>query len=172
METYLTLQWAPAYGKELMKARRLTEEEKKKYHPDYRDRLFIGLGERVELPHIEVRDLPERHSDGCFLGCSNQAWVITQDEWDRYISLENERSAEEKAKERTERLNYLRNELADMKNQPKLYTREEAKAKKKWYNDTYNEGGGGYVPHFYTIDEYNYVLEEIEKIENEDSQDT
>lgn len=38
--------------------------------------------------------------------------------------------------------------------QEKLYTREEAAEKYRDYNRLYNEGGEGYVPHFYTIEEY------------------
>ncbi len=58
--------------------------------------------------------------------------------------------------------------ILDNMNGKKLYeTREEAKHASKVYNDINNEGGEGYLPHFYTIDEKKYyenVIAENEKI--------
>ena len=39
--------------------------------------------------------------------------------------------------------------------------------KAKKYNDLYNEGGEGYVPHFYTKDEYEYYKERLNKLEKD-----
>lgn len=46
-------------------------------------------------------------------------------------------------------------------------TREEVNAARKRYNDLYNEGGEGYVPVFYTVDDYENakkVLEELRSL--------
>ena len=49
--------------------------------------------------------------------------------------------------------------------QGKLYTKEEAKLERKKYNDVFNEGGEGYVPHFYTVDEYEFAKKRTEDIQ-------
>ena len=48
----------------------------------------------------------------------------------------------------------------------KLYTKEESIAKAKEWNDIHNEGGEGFIPHFYTIDEYEYAKKKLEEFYN------
>lgn len=71
-------------------ARRLTDEEKKKYSSWFAESAFASVGCETTLKHISFTDLPKRKADGTFSGGSDRVWVITPEEYDRYIQ-ENER---------------------------------------------------------------------------------
>lgn len=91
----LTLQHAHAYGISIVPARRLTDDEKMQYSEHCRDRIFAGLADHpdyLDLPQITWRDLPKRRGDGEFDGCGNVAWIITREEADRLIAINNERA--------------------------------------------------------------------------------
>ena len=95
------------------------------------------------------------------------AWTISQEEWAHFLELEHTREAKKKKAEREKRLSYLKKELARMEEQGKLYTKEEALQKARWYNNAYNEGGYGFVPHYYTQDEYDRTVAEIKQLEEQ-----
>ena len=90
----LTLCYAPSYGIEICAARRLTPEEKKHYAAWFAETGFIGVGSHVDLPCISHEDLPNRPDDGSFLGCYNQAWIITEAEAASYEKLNRQRQNE------------------------------------------------------------------------------
>lgn len=90
----LTLCYAPSYGIEICAARRLTTEEKKHYAAWFAETGFIGVGSHVDLPCISHEDLPNRPDDGSFLGCYNQAWIITEAEAASYERLNHQRQNE------------------------------------------------------------------------------
>ena len=90
----LTLCYAPSYGIEICEARRLTTEEKRHYAAWFAETGFIGVGSHVDLPCISHGDLPNRPDDGSFLGCYNQAWIITEAEAASYESLNHQRQNE------------------------------------------------------------------------------
>lgn len=46
----------------------------------------------------------------------------------------------------------------------KLYHKEDIKKIRKQYNDIHNEGGEGYIPHFYTFEEYEYAKKQLTKL--------
>lgn len=46
----------------------------------------------------------------------------------------------------------------------KLYHAQEVRKMKKQYNDIHNEGGEGYIPHFYTFEEYEYAKKQLAKL--------
>lgn len=101
--------------------------------------------------------LKDRSLDGSFRGCSNSAYIISEEEWKALIEL-NEQKRAEKEKKKTERLiAEYRQTVEQCERQKKLYTREEAAEKYRDYNRLFNEGGEGYVPHFYTIEEYEFA---------------
>ena len=95
-----------------------------------------------------------RKADGSFLGCSNLAYIISAEEQKKLIELNNQKKSEKQQKEIQEKINFYETAVQNCEKQKKLYTEEEAKAKRKAYNNLHNEGGEGYIPHFYTIDEY------------------
>ena len=43
----------------------------------------------------------------------------------------------------------------------KLPSADEAKEQARRYNNVYNEGGEGYVPHYYTQEEYDRMFSEL-----------
>lgn len=90
----LTLCYAPSYGIEICAARRLTPEEKMHYAAWFAETGFIGVGSHVDLPCISHEDLPNRPDDGSFLGCYNQAWIITEAEAASYERLNRQRQNE------------------------------------------------------------------------------
>ena len=153
----------------LRQVRRLTPEEKLKYTEECRDFLFYPAdGEEYEFENkIEPCDFPDRKSDGEWHYGSNKLWIISQDEWDNYIAVDRERTKIKSEKKRVERLAYLERAKSAAEKQTKLYTLDEAKRVWKKYNDTYNEGGYGYVPHYYTDVEYEQICAEIEKLKSE-----
>lgn len=153
MQTYIVIEYAPAYGISICTARRFTEEEKQHYADWYKETGFVGLGDEVKLSTLGWSDMPKRSSDGSFDGCNNQAWIITEDEKAHFIQLDTERQVEAENVKIAEDRAYYEYVVECASKQPKLYTREEAKRLAKQYNDVYNEGGEGYIPHYYTIDE-------------------
>lgn len=52
-------------------------------------------------------------------------------------------------------------EIAACKRQGELYTPEEARRERKRFNDINNEGGDGFVPVFYTHEQYEYYTEKL-----------
>ena len=150
---YTVIENAPAYGVSICTARRFTDEEKQHFADWYKDIGFVGMGDHIMLRTLKWSDMPKRNSDGSFLGCDNQAWIITGDEKSYFIQLDAERQAEAEQAKIAEDRAYYEDVVKRASRQPKLYTREEAKRLAKQYNDLYNEGGEGYIPHYYTIDE-------------------
>ena len=168
MDTFLAFEATMTYGCTLMRARRMNEEEKKHIKPEFHELMMVATGEEyIDLHHIKPQDYPKRDPDGSFRGCSNMAWTISQEEWDHFLELEHTREAEKKKAEREKRLSYLKKELARMEEQGKLYTKEEALQKARWYNNAFNEGGYGFVPHYYTQDEYDRTVAEIKQLEEQ-----
>ena len=51
----------------------------------------------------------------------------------------------------------------------KLYHAQDVKKMEKQYNDLYNEGGEGYIPHFYTFEEYEYAKKQLAKLINKET---
>lgn len=105
MNTYIVLEYAPAYGTSICEARRLTEEEKPKWAEWFQKIGFIGIRDTlIHLPHIDMDDLPKRKSDGQFSATTNWAWILTDEEVEYYKSLELKRAtAEQERKNREQR---------------------------------------------------------------------
>lgn len=171
MKEYIVLEWAFAYGLTVGKARRLTDAEKAGYAEWFKETGFIRLGEGIDLvidrfhPYIE-KILGGRKQDGSFLGCANAAWIISEEEQREIIAQNELLLAEKKAKEVAEQIARLKATIAACERQSGgLYTQEEAARKRKQYNDIHNDGGEGYVPHFYTIDEYNRAIAALKKLQ-------
>ncbi len=61
-------------------------------------------------------------------------------------------------------------ELAE--EQKDIPSMEEARRRMKWWNDTYNEGGEGYVPEIISREQYERALATIERLTNEQRKDS
>lgn len=164
MKNLLTIEYTTAYGIELCGARRLTEEEKVHYNPEYRETTLIGTGTHISLPHLKREDMPGRPSAGEFNGCYNQAWIITQEEWDAYLALEQTRSETEAAKAQADEIAVLEQRKASAEAQSDLPSKEEAARRTQDWINVYNEGGEGYVPHIYTRDEYEAICRRLDEL--------
>jgi hypothetical protein len=99
---FLAIEHAEGYGVDLVHAK---YDSIRKYNPDYAPYALVRIGTEspIRLQHMRLRDMPDRRSDGSFAGCSNQVWIISQEEWDGYLSLNSERRAEKEETERKER---------------------------------------------------------------------
>ncbi len=92
------------YGCELLWARRLTDEEKGRYSDWFQEVGVIGIpaGGRIKVEREAVlKVVGDRPSNAQFLGCSNNAWEITEDEWKEIVRISKEMArAKEEAVEK------------------------------------------------------------------------
>lgn len=168
MKEYLVCEVADSYGVSLCHARRFNDEEKAKYVESYRERGFVSTSSDIDLEYMNFIDvkniLNDRKSDGSFNGCSNSAYIVTEDEWNKLIALNDQKRNEKLAKEKAEDIEHYKKVIQACESQQELYTKEESIAKAKEWNDIHNEGGEGFIPHFYTIDEYEYAKKKLEEL--------
>lgn len=168
MEEYLVCHIHLGYSPELNHARRLNEEEKTHYASWFRNIGFISIGESIELTHLDdliVRNFLNREkSDGEFISTSGEVYIISQVEWDKLLKMEKLQEELLYRKERDEKIAELQDTISKCEAAEKLYTIDEANKKRKQYNNFYNEGGEGYIPHFWTIDEYEYAKEKLNEL--------
>ena len=165
MEKYLVCFTQVGYNPELGQARRLNEEEKTHYAPWFQDIGFVGIGENLELEHLnqlEVEKFLQREKpDGQFISSSGNVYIISRNEWDKLLELENSKKELVEQIKKDQKIAELQEIIHQCEKVEKLYTNEEAVEKRKQYNRLYNEGGYGYVPHFWTADEYNDAKKEL-----------
>ena len=154
---------------QLTKARRLTDEEKSQYVKEFRDRAFVGIrGESIDLKYLmfdEILNYLDRESDGQFTGSSGNVYIINQDEWDELVQITVKRKDLE---ENIVSWKQIVQRCEAIKAAGNLYgTKEEAQKAKEKYNDFYNEGGDGYVPHFWTVEEYEDAKIKLTELQEE-----
>lgn len=164
MEKLLTIEQAASYGISLCPARRLTDDEKAHYKPEFQERMFIGAGNHIDLKYVTWRDMPNRPCDGEFPGCNNQAWEITKDEWDHYLEMEASRAAVAAEQARQEQIAELETQKVRAEAQVNFPSKEKVDRRTRKWNNVYNEGGEGYVPHIYTRDEYERICARLEEL--------
>ncbi|MEG1492148.1 MAG: hypothetical protein RR394_07830 [Oscillospiraceae bacterium] len=161
---------ADAYGATLLIARRLTEAEKLRYAEWFQKLGFVGMNheQKITLEYVKWSDMPNRPYDGSFCGCSERIWIISEDEWNEYVSLNERRAKEHADEEREKNISALtaKKEYMEvlMEALKELPTKKEAAQLAKRYNDFNNEGGDGFVPHFYSKEEYAETCEELSKL--------
>lgn len=170
MEEYWVVEYVPGYGISIQHARRLNDNEKKEYAEWYREKGFVGISNAVELDNISWEDLQDNNirkgePDGTFNGCYNEAYIISEDKKNMLLKLNEEKSKTKKALILSRKIQELEKTIKACENQGKLYTEEEAKKRYGDYNNVQNEGGYGYVPHFYTIQEYEYAKNELKTLQ-------
>ena len=108
---FLVIDHDLGYNTYILPARRLNDEEKKRYSEWFSESGFVGIGVRIPLKHIGYHDMPKRKPDGTFSGGSDSVWIISLEEYDGYI------------KENEKREKVIRKKEAEQKRQ-----REEKKA--------------------------------------------
>ena len=166
MERFIVIEYAPCYDTLICGARRLTDEEKQHYRPEFAEKGFIGLGDDITVKHIELSDLPKRKADGSFLGCNNFAFIISEKEKEAFIALNAKREKEKTKKELVQSIENLKYSIGIAEIQRKnhngiLPDRETARKRMGWQNNLYNEGGEGYIEHEYCQEEYDSMTKSL-----------
>lgn len=88
-------------------------------------------------------------------------YVITNKQKEALLNYNKKEILEKENKQ----INYYK-ELIKNIEKYKLYHAQDIEKMKKQYNDIHNEGGEGYVPHFYTFEEYEYAKKQLAKLIN------
>lgn len=165
----------------LCTARYMTDDEKKSYADWCRDRMMLMTSEPIYLRSLlsgEIGALAHivgKELIGYFPGTSGRLYVVTDEEWDALIAANHQAAVAKAAKERAERTDYLRTCLrrADAQRvDGKLPTAAEAREKGRKWNNVYNEGGEGYVPHYYSQKEYDYLTAELAALTSDAEKET
>ena len=167
--TYHILDYADAYGATLCEARTLTEEEKVHYVPFWQEHTLIAkYGSQIDLKHIcgqDIRDVLKRKPTAYGLpGGHSDVYILTPEEWDALIARDEQNRLAKEEKDRLEEIELLKQRKAKAERQEKLYTPEEAKAKRDHWIAVQNEGGEGYVPWYYTQEEYDRICARLEEL--------
>lgn len=133
MGNYLVCYTQIGYKPEFGQARRLNEEEKTHYAPWFHDIGFVGVGESLELEHLNQFDvekfLQREKSDGQFISSSDNVYIISQDEWDKLLELENNKKELTDQIEKDKKIDELQKIICQCAAAGKLYTKEEAAKK-------------------------------------------
>lgn len=157
----------------LATVRRMPDEEQQRYTEEYRGRMMLLTGEPVFLPALNDEDvyalahISDKDVAGYLPSSSGLLFALTDDEWAALIAANRQAAAVKAAAERAGRINYLRDLLARADAQRvdgKLPSAGEAKEQARRYNNVYNEGGEGYVPHYYTQKEYDRMAAELAEL--------
>lgn len=74
----------------------------------------------------------------------------------------------EKEKAAAEELEYAKEVVSLAESQKDIPSREEARRRMKWWNDTYNEGGEGFVPTIINIEQYEKAKNVIARHEEDE----
>lgn len=164
MKEFLTVMFAEQGGVTLQTARRLTDSEKAKYRPESQDYMMVSTGNNVQLPNLTWMDLVNvigsQSIDGQFPGSGNRVYIITKDQWDALIAMDRGIASDSAEQARADEIAELEGAKASAEKQMvsgRLPTKEEAKKKAREYNNVHNEGGYGYVPHYYSGEEYRRI---------------
>lgn len=175
MDEMLTVEFSVSWGISLQKARTLTDNEKAEFLPEVRNTILAALPEdAMPLEYITPSELwdivPQDSWVGSFCGSSGSVYRITREQWDRLAELNAKRKAEEEEEEKVERISWLKSSIKKAEEQMhggKLPSRAEAKKISTHYRNVINEGGDGFVPHYYCDEEYESLVRELQKLESE-----
>lgn len=154
----------------LAAVRRMPDEEQQRYTEGYRGHMMLLTGEPVFLPALSdaevyaLAHIADKDVEGYLPSSSGELYALTDDEWAALISANQQAAAAKAAAERAGRIDYLRDLLARADAQRvdgKLPSAAEAREEERNWNNVYNEGGEGYVPHYYTQEEYDRMSAEL-----------
>ena len=90
-------------------------------------------------------------------------YVITNEQKEALLNYNKKEILEKENKQ----INYYK-ELIKNIEKHRLYHAQDVEKMKKQYNDIHNEGGEGYIPHFYTFEEYEYAKKQLAKLINKE----
>lgn len=119
--------------------------------------------EKIPLEDITFEDVKKvvTTSDNDGFLYNDELYVITNEQKEALLNYNTKEILEKENKQ----INYYK-ELIKNIEKHKLYHAKDVKRMKKQYNDIHNEGGEGYIPHFYTFEEYEYVKKQLAKLIN------
>jgi hypothetical protein len=147
-------------GLYLCEARHLTDAEKQNYSDEWKDKILIGTGVNIALDNLYQgaecveKIVRENPYVGAFVGGSTQCYEVTQVEWESLLHLDQQAGVKKKIEELEDAAEGYRQIISVCEARPLCKSKEEAAQKARAWSNTQNEGGEGYVPHFYTIGEY------------------
>jgi hypothetical protein len=150
----------------IIKARWLSEEEKKTLTEEFKAVMVCGI-EHHEIKNLTYEDTEDLWKSGrhvCFSGGHNDAVIIPEDLVTTLLRLDAERGRKKKIESLKEWAENCKKEIESISSK-KLHTKEEAKSLAAKYRETMNEGGGGYVPHFYTYEELDRCKDDLARAE-------
>lgn len=90
-------------------------------------------------------------------------YVITNKQKEALLNYNKKEILEKENKQ----INYYK-ELIKSIEKHRLYHAQDVEKMKKQYNDIHNESGEGYIPHFYTFEEYEYAKKQLAKLINKE----
>lgn len=119
--------------------------------------------EKIPLEDITFEDVKKvvTTSDNDGFLYNDELYVITNEQKEALLNYNTKEILEKENKQ----INYYK-ELIKNIEKHKLYHAKDVEKMKKQYNDIHNEGGEGYIPHFYTFEEYEYVKKQLAKLIN------
>lgn len=117
--------------------------------------------EQTPLEDITFEDVQKviTASDNDGFLYNDALYVITNEQKEALLNYNTKEILEKENKQ----INYYK-ELIKNIEKHKLYHAQEVRKMKKQYNDIHNEGGEGYIPHFYTFEEYEYAKKQLAKL--------
>ena len=86
-------------------------------------------------------------------------YVITKDIYDKLLQYE----MKQKTNKKIEEIERYKNYIAKCEKH-QLYHEQDIPNLRKQYNNLHNEGNEGYIPHFYTFEEYEFYKKELNKL--------
>lgn len=90
-------------------------------------------------------------------------YVITNEQKEALINYDTNNKIKKEKAQLTEEIYYYKKVIKECENH-KLYHKGYIEKIKKQYNNIHNEGGEGYIPHFYTFEEYEYAKKQLSKL--------
>lgn len=117
--------------------------------------------EQTPLEDITFEDVQKviTASDNDGFLYNDALYVITNEQKEALVNYNTKEILEKENKQ----INYYK-ELIKNIEKHKLYHAQDVRKMKKQYNDIHNEGGEGYIPHFYTFEEYEYAKKQLAKL--------
>lgn len=111
----------------------------------------------VILATVAIKVITASDNDGFLY--NDALYVITNEQKEALLNYNTKEILEKENKQ----INYYK-ELIKNIEKHKLYHAQDVRKMKKQYNDIHNEGGEGYIPHFYTFEEYEYAKKQLAKL--------
>lgn len=121
--------------------------------------------EQTPLKDITFEDVQKviTTSDNDGFLYNDALYVITNEQKEALTNYNTNNKIKKEKAQLTEEIYYYKKVIKECENH-KLYHKEDIKNIKKQYNDIHNEGGEGYIPHFYTYEEYEYAKKQLSKL--------